>query len=159
MEARLWLFLTVLQVPATKLEKKYCSPAASGQWCTDVSSLLTGWNAPASLTRSAGSHSAYRLQRDTRSRCCPHCSPSQMLSLIFSGGIPIIWVPEFPRLSVGPANKALIGIINISEEALPIPGNIPPRAPQQGEKKGWDGVSFCRRARKDKMRLFATAWL
>lgn len=57
---------------------------------------------------------------------------------------------------MGPANKTLIGIINISEEALPIPGNIPPRAPQQGEKKGQDGISFCRRAREDTLRLFVT---
>lgn len=41
---------------------------------------------------------------------------------------------------MGPANKALIAIINISEEALLIPGNIPPRAAHQGEKKGQDGV-------------------
>lgn len=116
--------------------------------CRCQQGLLTGWNAPASLTRSAGSHSICRLQRDTRSCCCPHYSPSQMLPLIFSGGFPIIWLPEFPGLSVGPANKALIGIINISEEARLIPGNIPPRAPQREEKKGWDGVSFYRRARE-----------
>lgn len=57
---------------------------------------------------------------------------------------------------MGPANKALIGIINISEEALSIPGNIPPRAPQQGEKKGQDGILFCSHAREDRWRLFVT---
>ena len=57
---------------------------------------------------------------------------------------------------MGPANKALIGIINTSEEALPIPGNIPPRAPQWGEKKGQDDVSFRRHARDDRLRLFVT---
>ena len=60
---------------------------------------------------------------------------------------------------MGPANKALIGIINISEEAWLISGNIPPRAPQREEKKRWDGVSFYRRAREDRIRLFATASL
>lgn len=52
---------------------------------------------------------------------------------------------------MGPANKALIGIINISEEVLPLPGNIPHRAPQQGEKRGQDGVSFHRRAIGDRV--------
>lgn len=52
---------------------------------------------------------------------------------------------------MGPANKTLIGIINISEEVLPLPGNIPHRAPQQGEKRGQDGVSFHRHAIGDRV--------
>lgn len=59
---------------------------------------------------------------------------------------------------MGPANQALIGIINISEEVLPLPGNIPHRAPQQGEKRGQDGFSFCRCAIGDSV-LFVTEQL
>lgn len=55
---------------------------------------------------------------------------------------------------MGPTNKALMGVINISEAALPIPGNIPPRAAQEGGKKGQDGILFCRRAGGDRPRLF-----